>query len=70
MREITRRAGLGIATVYRHFPSRPDLIGAVLVEQVAIVRAEMQAALDTPTPGVHCAEPFTDSPNARSGTGG
>ena len=50
MREIARRAGLGIATVYRHFPSRPDLIGAVLVEQVAVCGAEMQAALDDSDP--------------------
>jgi AcrR family transcriptional regulator len=26
MREIARRAGLGIATLYRHFPTREDLI--------------------------------------------
>lgn len=50
MREIARRAGLGVATVYRHFPSRPDLIGAVLVEQVAACGAEMRAALDDPDP--------------------
>ncbi|MFC6083015.1 TetR/AcrR family transcriptional regulator [Sphaerisporangium aureirubrum] len=50
MREIARRAGLGVATVYRHFPSRPDLIGAVLAEQVAHCVAEMRAALDDPDP--------------------
>jgi AcrR family transcriptional regulator len=50
MREIARRAGLGVATVYRHFPSRPDLISAVLTEQVADCDAEMRAALDDPDP--------------------
>ncbi|MFC4121750.1 TetR/AcrR family transcriptional regulator [Nonomuraea zeae] len=50
MREIARRAGLGVATLYRHFPSRPDLIGAVLTEQVAVCGAEMQAALADPDP--------------------
>jgi AcrR family transcriptional regulator len=50
VREIARRAGLGIATVYRHFPSRPDLVGAVLAEQVAVCGAEMRAALDDPDP--------------------
>ncbi|MBT2231753.1 TetR/AcrR family transcriptional regulator [Nonomuraea sp. NEAU-A123] len=50
MREIARRAGLGVATVYRHFPSRSDLIGAVLVDQVAACDAEMRAALDDPDP--------------------
>jgi AcrR family transcriptional regulator len=50
MREIARRAGLGIATLYRHFPARPDLIGAVLTEQVTDCGAAMRAALDDPDP--------------------
>jgi AcrR family transcriptional regulator len=50
MREIARRAGLGVATVYRHFPARPDLVGAVLAERVAACDAEMRAALDDPDP--------------------
>lgn len=29
MREIAERAGLGVGTVYRHFPQRADLIAAV-----------------------------------------
>jgi AcrR family transcriptional regulator len=48
MREIARRAGMGVATVYRHFPSREDLIAAVLVEQVERCEEEMQAALADP----------------------
>jgi AcrR family transcriptional regulator len=50
MRDIARRAGLGVATVYRHFPSRPDLVDAVLAEQVAVCGAEMRAALADPDP--------------------
>jgi AcrR family transcriptional regulator len=50
MREIARRADLGVATVYRHFPARPELISAVLTEQVAACQAQMQAALDDPDP--------------------
>ncbi|MEU7860647.1 TetR/AcrR family transcriptional regulator [Nonomuraea sp. NPDC049141] len=50
MREIAGRAGLGVATVYRHFPSRTDLVSAVLVEHVAVCRSEMRAALDDPDP--------------------
>jgi AcrR family transcriptional regulator len=50
IREIARRAGLGVATVYRHFPSRSDLISAVLSEQVTLCGAEMQAALADPDP--------------------
>jgi AcrR family transcriptional regulator len=48
VREIARRAGMGIATIYRHFPSRQDLISAVLAEQVARCEQEMQAALADP----------------------
>ena len=33
MREIARRAGLGVATVYRHFPTRADLVTAALTER-------------------------------------
>jgi AcrR family transcriptional regulator len=50
MREIARRADLGVATLYRHFPARPDLIKAVLDDQVAQCGAEMQAALADPNP--------------------
>src|SRR5919205_618488 len=31
---IARRAGVGIGTLYRHFPTRTDLIEAVYVEEV------------------------------------
>jgi AcrR family transcriptional regulator len=48
MREIARRAGLGIATLYRHFPTRTDLIGAALAGHVAACRADMRAALAEP----------------------
>jgi AcrR family transcriptional regulator len=48
VREIARRAGMGVATVYRHFPSRQDLISAVLAEQVTRCEEEMQAALADP----------------------
>lgn len=48
MREIARRAGLGIATLYRHFPSRTDLISAALAGHVAACRADMRAAQAEP----------------------
>jgi len=34
LEEIARRAGVGVGTLYRHFPSRQDLIEAVYVEEV------------------------------------
>jgi AcrR family transcriptional regulator len=34
LEEIARRAGVGIGTLYRHFPSRQELLEAVYVEEV------------------------------------
>lgn len=34
LEEIARRAGVGIATLYRHFPARKDLFEAVYVHEV------------------------------------
>jgi AcrR family transcriptional regulator len=34
LEDIARRAGVGIGTLYRHFPTRGDLIEAVYVEEV------------------------------------
>jgi AcrR family transcriptional regulator len=40
LEDIARRAGVGIGTLYRHFPTRADLIEAVYVEEVeALARA-------------------------------
>ncbi|WEO79307.1 TetR/AcrR family transcriptional regulator [Cryobacterium sp. SO2] len=50
MRAIAREAGMGIATAYRHFPTKNDLIEAVLAEQVATCTQAMQAALREPDP--------------------
>jgi AcrR family transcriptional regulator len=50
MREIARRAGLGIATLYRHFPTREDLITAAFANQVEECLATVAGALDDPDP--------------------
>jgi AcrR family transcriptional regulator len=34
LEDIARRAGVGIGTLYRHFPTRQDLLEAVYVEEV------------------------------------
>jgi AcrR family transcriptional regulator len=43
LEEIARRAGVGIGTLYRHFPTRQDLLEAVYVEEV---EALCQSAAD------------------------
>ena len=34
VREIADRAGVGVGTVYRHFPRRPDLVAAVFRQEI------------------------------------
>src|ERR1700722_4510291 len=49
--EIARRAGVGNATLYRHFPDRRDLLVAVCVSEVKALCA-LGEQLDThPDPG-------------------
>ncbi|MEW2547188.1 TetR/AcrR family transcriptional regulator [Streptomyces sp. NPDC047002] len=40
VREITGRAGVGLATFYRHFPERSDLVSAVFRHEVDACAAE------------------------------
>ncbi|MFD5814096.1 TetR/AcrR family transcriptional regulator [Streptomyces sp. NPDC127038] len=47
---VARRAGVGIATVFRRFPSRDDLIGAVFEDKMASYTAAVEAALADPDP--------------------
>jgi AcrR family transcriptional regulator len=51
VREIAKRAGVGIATVYRHFPQRADLIAAVY-------RREIDACAAAAAPLARDHEPF------------
>src|SRR3954462_7436877 len=47
LEDVARRAGVGIGTLYRHFPTRQDLVEAVYLEEVeGVCRAadELQAA--------------------------
>ena len=49
---VAERAGVGIATLYRHFPDQPQLLGAVAVEVLNRAINEGHAALDEATSGV------------------
>lgn len=48
LEEIAARARVGIATLYRRFPSRQDLVAAALIEKVAEFVEAAQAALALP----------------------
>jgi AcrR family transcriptional regulator len=50
LEDIARRAGVGIGTLYRHFPTRLDLQAAVFRSQVEAVCGEADALLADPTP--------------------
>jgi AcrR family transcriptional regulator len=50
MAEISRRAGVGMATLYRNFPGRRELLEALYTEEVNAV-CEAAETLDAETPG-------------------
>ena len=47
---IAARAGVGIATLYRRFPTREKLVAAALVEKVAQYARAAEQALEVPDP--------------------
>ncbi len=50
MAEISRRAGVGMATLYRNFPSRRELLEALYTDEVDAI-CEAAASVDGETPG-------------------
>ena len=42
IREIAEKAGVGVGTVYRHFPQRSDLIEAVFVRRSMLAQTLLQ----------------------------
>ena len=49
MAEVSRRAGVGMATLYRNFPGRQELLEALYVDEVdAVCAAAATATGDTP----------------------
>lgn len=50
LEDIARRAGVGIGTLYRHFPTRTDLQAGVFRSQVDAVRTTADELIGTVTP--------------------
>ena len=51
LEEIARRAGVGIGTLYRHFPTRQALLEAVYRDQVEALRARADELAESDAPG-------------------
>jgi AcrR family transcriptional regulator len=49
--EVARRAGLGIGTVYRHFPTKETLIAAIVQDKIARVVEQVAELASDPDPG-------------------
>jgi AcrR family transcriptional regulator len=48
LEDIAERAGVGIGTLYRHFPTRQDLLEAVYLGEVEAICASAQKYVDQP----------------------
>jgi AcrR family transcriptional regulator len=56
LEEIAQRAGVGIGTLYRHFPARRDLLEAVYRDQVEALAGRAAELLTAESPGAALAE--------------
>ena len=52
LEDVARRAGVGIGTLYRHFPTRDDLVAALIEGEVHDLVALADDLLASPDPGV------------------
>ena len=50
MTAIARRAGVGVATLYRRFPTKDDLVREVFAEQLEACAGEVHRAAEDPDP--------------------
>ena len=48
---VAEKAGLGVGTVYRHFPTKEHLFEAIMVERVTALAADARARLEVDDPG-------------------
>lgn len=50
LNDIARRAGVGAATLYRHFPTRENLLETLLADRYNTLAGRAQTLLDSPEP--------------------
>ena len=49
--DVARRAGVGVGTVYRHFPTKESLFEAILVDSIERMSASAREAAEADDPG-------------------
>src|SRR5450759_786701 len=57
--EIARQAGVGIGTVFRHFPTKQALLEAILADRLARLTEEARSLSASPDPGAALLALFT-----------
>ncbi|WP_329040753.1 TetR/AcrR family transcriptional regulator [Streptomyces sp. NBC_00178] len=50
LRDVARRAGVGIGTLYRHFPTRESLLESLLDANFAVLRRRADELISSPDP--------------------
>ncbi|PQP43606.1 TetR/AcrR family transcriptional regulator [Mycolicibacterium austroafricanum] len=63
--DIARRAGVAKGTVFRHFPTKEDLIAAIVSEHIAVLAAAARRLADSPDPGAALLEFLTIAADRR-----
>lgn len=63
--DIARRAGVGKGTVFRHFPTKDDLIAAIVLDRVDELTTAGQRLLDAEDPGAALLEFMTVAAHQR-----
>ena len=48
---IAEKAGVGVGTLYRHFPTKEKLFEAILIDRLAAIAADARARVDAEDPG-------------------
>ncbi len=61
MATVAADAGVGIGTLYRHFPTREDLLAELTHRSFAQVLANARSARDTGTSPIECLRLFVDA---------
>lgn len=49
--DVAQRAGVGVGTLYRHFPTKEALLTAVIITRLELLLAEARALADSDEPG-------------------